>query len=37
LIPTFAVNMRTFPCPEVTVVDAEHTLTLKIRFVCKFM
>jgi hypothetical protein len=34
LIPTFADSVRITPCPEVTVVDAEHTLTRKTRFVC---
>jgi hypothetical protein len=34
LIPTFADSKRIIPCPEVTVVDVEHTITRKTRFVC---
>jgi hypothetical protein len=34
LVPTFKDGMRIFPCPEVTVVDPEHTLTSKTHFVC---
>lgn len=34
LTPTFAKRMKIIPCPEVTVVDVEHTLTRKTHFVC---
>jgi hypothetical protein len=34
LIPTFADSMRIIPCPEMTFVDVEHTITRKTRFVC---
>jgi hypothetical protein len=33
LIPMFADSMRIIPCQDVTVVDIEHTLTSKTRFV----
>jgi hypothetical protein len=34
LIKKFADSMRIIPCPEVTVVDVEHTLTRKMRSIC---
>jgi hypothetical protein len=34
LIPMFAGSMRIIACPEVTVVDVEHTLTHKTWLVC---
>jgi hypothetical protein len=34
LIPMFMDSMRIIPCPEVTVVDVEHTLTYKTCIVC---
>jgi hypothetical protein len=34
LIPTFANSMRFTPCAEVTVVDVEHTLMLRLSTEC---
>jgi hypothetical protein len=34
LTPIFAKSMRIIPCPEVTVVDVQHTITRKTCFVC---
>jgi hypothetical protein len=34
LMPTFVDSMRIFPCPEVAVVDVEHTFTRERHLVC---
>jgi hypothetical protein len=34
LIPIFVDRMRIVPCPQVIVVDVEHTLTRKACVVC---
>jgi hypothetical protein len=33
-ILTFSDNLKVIHCPEMSVVDVEHTLTLKTCFVC---
>jgi hypothetical protein len=37
LLPTFEDSLRIIPCPMVTAMDAEHTLTRKTCFVCPYV